>query len=280
MILEVAILTIKDILKAEFKSAFTAAESIICGMNGYVSHSLKQCIEKDNQYILLVEWQTLEDHTIGFRQSPEYQDWKQLLHHFYDPFPEVEHYKSVLPHIKSTQPTLKTNRLILNAFTQADIPHVTAICSNKAIADTTAHIPHPYTEEIASEWISTHALSFNKKSSVTYAIRDKHTLDLIGCMSLAIDQVSDRGELGYWIREEAWSKGYCTEAAQVIIPFGFNKLQLNKLKAEHLTRNTASGKVLQKLGFKKEGILKQHFKKWGIFEDIAVYGLLKSDNLF
>ena len=66
MILEVAILTIKDTLKAEFKSAFMAAESIICGMNGYVSHSLKQCIEKSNQYILLVEWQTLEDHTIGF----------------------------------------------------------------------------------------------------------------------------------------------------------------------------------------------------------------------
>jgi ribosomal-protein-alanine N-acetyltransferase len=187
------------------------------------------------------------------------------------------HFKSVLPHIKSNQPILKTNRLILNAFTQADVPQVTAICSKKAIADTTAHIPHPYTEKIANEWIHTHALSFNKKSSVTYAIRGKQALDLIGCMSLVIDPVSDRGELGYWIREAAWNKGYCTEAAQVIIPFGFNTLQFNKLKAEHLIRNPASGKVLQKLGFKKEGVLKEHFKKWGIYEHIAVYGLCRSD---
>ncbi len=64
-------------------------------MPGYVTHELQQCLEKENRYALLVTWQTLEDHTIGFRQSPEYQEWKKLLHHFYDPFPVVEHFKKI-----------------------------------------------------------------------------------------------------------------------------------------------------------------------------------------
>ena len=124
MILEVAILNIKDRLDLDFETAFKKAEAIISSMEGYISHSFQKCIEKDNQYILLVNWKNLEDHTIRFRQSKEYQEWKTLLHHYYDPFPEVEHYQSVLPHIKSTQPILKTNRLILNAFTQIGRAHV------------------------------------------------------------------------------------------------------------------------------------------------------------
>lgn len=93
MILEVAVLNIKDGLKEEFEYNFKKAQAIISSMKGYVSHSLKKCIEIENQYILLVNWQTLEDHEVGFRQSDEYQEWKKLLHHFYDPFPTVEHYK-------------------------------------------------------------------------------------------------------------------------------------------------------------------------------------------
>ena len=65
-------------------------------MPGYVSHDLQKCLEKRDRYLLLVYWQTLEDHTIGFRQSAEYETWKTLLHHFYDPFPVVEHYYSVI----------------------------------------------------------------------------------------------------------------------------------------------------------------------------------------
>ena len=92
MILEVAILEIKNGQEHKFQKAFKKAEAIISSMQGYLSHSLQKCIEKDHQYILLVKWETLEDHTIGFRQSSQYQEWKQLLHHFYDPFPEVLHY--------------------------------------------------------------------------------------------------------------------------------------------------------------------------------------------
>jgi heme-degrading monooxygenase HmoA len=96
MILEVAILDVKSDLTEDFESAFKVASKIIASMSGYISHELQGCLETKNRYILLVRWQKLEDHTIGFRQSPQYQEWRSLLHHFYDPFPTVEHYKSIM----------------------------------------------------------------------------------------------------------------------------------------------------------------------------------------
>lgn len=96
MILEVAILNIRAGQAAEFEAAFTGAAHLISSMPGYVSHELQKCIENPDRYILLAYWETLEAHTVGFRQSPEYQEWKQLLHHFYDPFPVVEHFERVV----------------------------------------------------------------------------------------------------------------------------------------------------------------------------------------
>ncbi len=95
MILEVAILDVKAGLEQEFEHNFAKAQTIITSMKGYVSHQLQHCIEKPSRYILLVNWETLADHEQGFRQSAEYQEWKALLHHFYDPFPTVEHYEPV-----------------------------------------------------------------------------------------------------------------------------------------------------------------------------------------
>ena len=96
MILEVAILNIKPNQNQEFEAAFQEASSIIAAMPGYIDHSLQKCLEVDNRYLLLVNWQTVEDYTIGFRQSEQYQTWRELLHHFYAPFPTVEHYYRVL----------------------------------------------------------------------------------------------------------------------------------------------------------------------------------------
>ena len=93
MILEVAILNIRPNQDQAFEAAFLKAAPIIASMKGYINHQLKKCMEKPNQYILLVNWETLADHEIGFRKSAEYQEWKTLLHHFYDPFPTVLHYQ-------------------------------------------------------------------------------------------------------------------------------------------------------------------------------------------
>ncbi|WP_127587693.1 antibiotic biosynthesis monooxygenase family protein [Paenibacillus koleovorans] len=95
MILEAAYLQVKPRQEKAFESAFREASSIIASMGGYIRHELQRCLEVQGRYLLLVEWETLEDHTIGFRQSTEYLRWKQLLHHFYDPFPTVEHFERV-----------------------------------------------------------------------------------------------------------------------------------------------------------------------------------------
>ncbi|MEP7136196.1 MAG: antibiotic biosynthesis monooxygenase [Chloroflexota bacterium] len=95
MILEVAILDVIPTQEKDFESVFAEASSIISSMPGYISHQLQHCVEKQNRYILLVNWEKLEDHTVGFRGSAEYQEWRKILHHFYDPFPTVEHYELI-----------------------------------------------------------------------------------------------------------------------------------------------------------------------------------------
>lgn len=97
MILEVAILNVRPSETDAFERDFATASAYISSIEGYISHELLRCIETPARYILLARWQTLESHTIGFRQSPQYLKWKNLLHHYYDPFPTVEHYAGVLP---------------------------------------------------------------------------------------------------------------------------------------------------------------------------------------
>jgi heme-degrading monooxygenase HmoA len=92
-VLEVAHLDVKPGETGAFEAAFAEAQRIIAGMPGYRWHQLQRCIEDDHRFALLVSWERLEDHTAGFRESAEYQEWKRLLHHFYDPFPAVEHYR-------------------------------------------------------------------------------------------------------------------------------------------------------------------------------------------
>jgi heme-degrading monooxygenase HmoA len=96
MILETAMLDVRPGQERAFEGAFAEASSIISAMPGYLGHELLRGIEQPSRYVLLVRWETLEDHTVGFRGSPEYQEWKALLHHFYDPFPTVEHFTPVM----------------------------------------------------------------------------------------------------------------------------------------------------------------------------------------
>ncbi len=95
MITEAAILNVRYGMEQEFENSFRRASKIISSMSGYLSHELQRCIEVRGKYLLLVKWEQLEDHIIGFRQSEEYQEWRELLHHFYEPFPTVEHFETV-----------------------------------------------------------------------------------------------------------------------------------------------------------------------------------------
>jgi heme-degrading monooxygenase HmoA len=95
MILEQAVLDVRPGQQPHFERAFSEAQQIIASMPGYLGHRLLRCLETDARYLLLVEWETLEHHTEGFRGSEQYSHWRELLHHFYDPFPTVEHYEQV-----------------------------------------------------------------------------------------------------------------------------------------------------------------------------------------
>ncbi len=117
-------------------------------------------------------------------------------------------------------------------------------------------------------------LWFIRGNAVTFAIRLKDGT-LIGCVSLGVSKKDERAELGYWIGQDYWNKGYATEASFACIEFGFNHFNLNKISCRHLGINPSSGRVMEKLGMTKEGYLKQHFKKNGIFHDVVEYGLLR-----
>jgi heme-degrading monooxygenase HmoA len=95
VILEHAILNVESGQEHAFEAAFGQAKTIIASMRGYAGLELRRCLEVPSRYLLLVQWQSLEDHTVGFRGSPRYQEWKALLHRFYDSFPIVEHYEVV-----------------------------------------------------------------------------------------------------------------------------------------------------------------------------------------
>lgn len=96
MIREHAVLEVRPGEELDFERSFSEAQSIIASMPGFRSLDLDRCLEHPSRYLLLVEWEHLEDHTVGFRGSPDYERWRDLLHRFYDAIPQVDHYESVL----------------------------------------------------------------------------------------------------------------------------------------------------------------------------------------
>jgi [ribosomal protein S5]-alanine N-acetyltransferase len=175
------------------------------------------------------------------------------------------------------RPSLKTKRLILRPFTLMDAPSVQKLAGEIEIASTTLNIPHPYENGVAEAWIQTHQERFEKQESVDFAIVLHESGGLIGAIGLVISVVHSRAEMGYWIGKPFWGRGYCTEAAKAVIDYGFAKLKLHRIYAFHFSRNPASGRVLQKVGMRMEGHLRQHVLKWGAFEDLEHYGILKQD---
>jgi RimJ/RimL family protein N-acetyltransferase len=113
--------------------------------------------------------------------------------------------------------------------------------------------------------------------SAVFAICLKAGGTLLGAIGLEINSQDHNAELGYWIGKPYWSQGYCTESARAVLEFGFTQLGLHKIHAHYMTRNPASGRILEKIGMRREGLFRQHVRKWGVFEDIACYGILAFD---
>jgi ribosomal-protein-alanine N-acetyltransferase len=174
-------------------------------------------------------------------------------------------------------PKLNSERLLLRPFRLDDASEVQRLAGNPKIAATTATIPHPYLDGMAEEWISIHGERFATGIAVDWAIELKTKKNLIGCVSLSISRAHRHAEIGYWIAEDYWNQGYCTEAATEAIRYAFSDLNLNKIVARHMAENPSSGQVMRKVGMQKEGVLRQDFFRQGKFVDMAIYGLLRTE---
>jgi ribosomal-protein-alanine N-acetyltransferase len=175
------------------------------------------------------------------------------------------------------QPVLVTRRLILRPFQMTDAADVQRLAGDAAIADTTLSIPHPYEEGMAETWIASHAESLAQGEKITYAITRQGDGALVGAISIMDVAAGHQGELGYWIGVPYWGCGYCTEAGQAMLIYAFDELGLVRIHAVHLTRNPASGRVMQKLGMQHEGTRRQHLRKGDVIEDIEHYGILVNE---
>ncbi|MBP0020708.1 MAG: GNAT family N-acetyltransferase [Cyanobacteria bacterium SBLK] len=176
------------------------------------------------------------------------------------------------------QPILNSDRLLLRPFTFTDAPRIQNLAGKREIADTTVSIPHPYSLSRAEEWIAGHPREFSEGKATHFAIECKEIQQLIGAIALRdIEREHLQGELGYWVGVEFWGRGYASEAARTAIAYGFEVLHLHRIYAYHMARNSASGRVLQKLGMRQEGLLRDRVRKWDIFEDVCLYAILEEE---
>jgi ribosomal-protein-alanine N-acetyltransferase len=174
------------------------------------------------------------------------------------------------------RPILYTERLILRPHTIWDADDLQRLISDRDIASTTTNIPHPYTLEDAIEWLGKREESYERTGSPQFAITHKDGY-FIGGIGMTLHKEHENAELGYWIGKPYWEKGYCTEAAHAVVKYGFEMIGLNRIYATHFTRNPASGRVMQKIGMKYEGRMRQNVKKWDKFEDLELYSILKDE---
>jgi ribosomal-protein-alanine N-acetyltransferase len=168
--------------------------------------------------------------------------------------------------------------LLLRPFARADAGVVTELAGAFEIADTTISISHPYSLQVAIDWIAGHRRARQRGLGFRFAIIQPDSARLVGCVELRdLNQEHAQAEMGFWIGKPFWGHGYASEAGSAVVRFGFEALGLNRIYAFHMARNAASGKVLQKLGMQREGVLRQRVRKWGRFEDVMAYAVLRSD---
>ncbi len=178
----------------------------------------------------------------------------------------------------SATPTLRTARLVLGAFTPDDASELQRLAGDREIADTTLAIPYPYEMDHALAWIDQQRREAVRGRATNFAVRLASHGGLIGSIGLRdIDPEHLQAELGFWIGRKWWGQGFAREAAVAVLRHGFEDLHLNRISAHHMLRNPAAGRVLQAVGMQREGLLRQRVRKWGVYEDVVVYAILRED---
>lgn len=174
-------------------------------------------------------------------------------------------------------PLLSDGTVLLRRFTPGDAVMVQALASSAAIADTTLNIPHPYPPGAASAWIATHDAVFNDGTGAVFAVTSRAEGTLVGSIRVTLDTAHHHGEIGYWIGRPFWGHGFATAALRLLVAHCFSQLDLHRVYAHHMARNPASGRVMEKAGLRREGLLREHVFKAGRPEDIVIYGRLRAD---
>lgn len=174
----------------------------------------------------------------------------------------------------ATLPDLSTPRLVLRALRDDDAPRIQLLANDRAVADTTRRLPFPYELKHAKDFLEFERAERARGHQATFAIVSADPLELVGVMGLGLQPKDRTAELGYWLGQPFWGRGFATEAAAAIVRYGFEIRGLNRVFAYCVRRNIASRRVLEKIGMRHEGCLRQHVAKWGAFEDLDVFGLL------
>ncbi len=173
-------------------------------------------------------------------------------------------------------PKIETSRLFLTELRANDIPQIVEYASNEKMAAFTLNLPSPYSEEDAIFWVNLANQGFKNGTNYIFGIRLKSNGHFIGGIGLTVEKRFNRAEVGYWIAEPFWNKGFATEATKAIIKYAFKELASNKITSHYLVGNPASGKVMGNSGMCKEGELKEHVSRDSNYHDVVVYGITKS----
>jgi RimJ/RimL family protein N-acetyltransferase len=179
--------------------------------------------------------------------------------------------------MRDPRPELLTARLRLRRPERSDAPDVQRLAGDFAVAETTLSIPHPYPDGAAEAWIDSVAAAYEEDRQAVFVMTDRATGDFYGAVGLTLHLEHDRAELGYWVGRPFWGRGYATEAAAAVLTWGFATLGLHRIHARHFVRNPASGRVLLKLGMRREGTAREHFRRWDRYEDVEEYGMLREE---
>lgn len=170
-------------------------------------------------------------------------------------------------------PELSSPRLILRPFVMADAPRVRVLADDPRIAEQSLGIPHPYPLEVAERWIADHSSAFLIGREMNFAVTLKAGGELLGAVSLlAVSTQHARAELGYWIAQGHWSRGYCTEAVLRLIDYGREAHGLTRITGRCLASNPASIRIFEKAGLQPEGVLRKHVLKHDEYRDLLLFG--------
>jgi RimJ/RimL family protein N-acetyltransferase len=173
-----------------------------------------------------------------------------------------------------TLPWLETARLILRPYRETDIAELVPLIGTREVAATTLRIPYPYTEREASDFL---ARAGDSEDEIRLAITLRADGRLCGGIGLRLAPEHQHAELGYWLGVPYWGQGFGSEAARELMRYGFEDLNLHRIFASHFKGNSASGKILKKIGMRYEGCQRQHIRKWDQHIDSELYGILRQE---